>query len=101
MIVHLDEFDRKLLRLLQQDGRLTNNDLAPVWASLLGSRFATHSTEGKSRKHGDARAMLIELDAAGATAYPLDDLIPMNASPRTSRFKPTTLKDLVTEAPWT
>ena len=80
---------------------LTNNDLAPVWASLLGSRFATHSTEGKSRKHGDARAMLIELDAAGATAYPLDDLIPMNASPRTNRFKPTTLKDLVTEAPWT
>ena len=28
LIVHLDEFDRKLLRLLQQDGRLTNNELS-------------------------------------------------------------------------
>lgn len=28
MVVQLDEFDRKLLRLLQQDGRLTNNELA-------------------------------------------------------------------------
>ena len=27
-IVHLDEFDRKLLRLLQKDGRLTNNELS-------------------------------------------------------------------------
>ena len=26
--MHLDEFDRKLLRLLQQDGRLTNNELS-------------------------------------------------------------------------
>lgn len=26
--VHLDEFDRKLLRLLQEDGRLTNNELS-------------------------------------------------------------------------
>jgi DNA-binding Lrp family transcriptional regulator len=26
--VHLDEFDRKLLRLLQVDGRLTNNELS-------------------------------------------------------------------------
>ncbi|MEM5473932.1 Lrp/AsnC family transcriptional regulator [Hoeflea sp. AS60] len=28
IIVHLDEFDRKLLRLLQADGRLTNNELS-------------------------------------------------------------------------
>ncbi len=28
LIVHLDEFDRKLLRLLQRDGRLTNNELS-------------------------------------------------------------------------
>lgn len=27
-VVHPDEFDRKLLRLLQQDGRLTNNELS-------------------------------------------------------------------------
>lgn len=26
--MHLDEFDRKLLRLLQEDGRLTNNELS-------------------------------------------------------------------------
>jgi DNA-binding Lrp family transcriptional regulator len=26
--VHLDEFDRKLLALLQEDARLTNNELA-------------------------------------------------------------------------
>ncbi|WP_394688295.1 Lrp/AsnC family transcriptional regulator [Hoeflea sp.] len=26
--VHLDEFDRRMLRLLQKDGRLTNNELA-------------------------------------------------------------------------
>jgi Lrp/AsnC family leucine-responsive transcriptional regulator len=27
-IVHLDRLDRKILALLQEDGRLTNNDLA-------------------------------------------------------------------------
>ena len=28
IVVHLDDFDRKMLRLLQEDGRLTNNDLS-------------------------------------------------------------------------
>lgn len=45
------------------------------WAVLIGSRFGDHVVNSKSRKHPkDIRKMLLEIEAAKATAYPLDDL---------------------------
>ncbi|MDF1609669.1 Lrp/AsnC family transcriptional regulator [Hoeflea sp. YIM 152468] len=47
--MHLDEFDRKLLRLLQRDGRLTNNELSQkinLSASQCSRRRARLEQEG-------------------------------------------------------
>ena len=52
------------------------NDLTPIWRTLLGSAFINHSVSGKSKKHSDIRALLVELHEQQAAAYPLDDLLP-------------------------
>jgi len=79
---------------------LSDNDLAPVWTNLLGSRFANHAATGKSRKHPtDIRKLLISIE--GRKRYPLSDLVAHTKFPPKSKDgKPNclTVADVMTRS---